>query len=112
MTRIKGIANLPRFFIGFLTVFLVFCATACSTCPPCTPERVEVLVPVVSCPVPVELTPLVLPPFPVIHSDPTNAEIKEWYVDMVETIKAREGVCLDYTKALEGLLEVYREPVE
>lgn len=65
-------------------------------------------VPVLSCPEPVALPPLVLPEWPTLADDATPEETKAWYVDMVETMKARQLLRDDRIDALNSALDLYK----
>lgn len=92
----------------FILVVLVL-SIGCASTPPCVPthEIVEVMVPVSSCPAPPVIPPTILPSWPVLPPDATTDEIKTWYVDMVETMKAREAIAKEENDGLRGIIASY-----
>ena len=93
----------------YLLISVAIFAQACSTCPPCVPthEIVEVMVPVSSCPAPPIIPPMVLPVWPALPTNATVEEIKTWYVDMVETMMARESIAAEENEGLREIIASY-----
>lgn len=92
----------------FILVVLIL-SVGCSTCPPCTPETIEVSVPVVSCPSPVELPEILLPNIPMLPENATQDELKNYYATMVEYIRIRDSLKDSRIEDLESLLNIYRD---
>ena len=98
-----------------ITIFafvVIILSAACSICPPCVPvhEIVVKKVPVYSCPEPAVLPAVVLPAWAAPPEDPAPDPLKEWYVSMQATVKARESVLVDDGKTCREYLDAYREP--
>lgn len=89
-------------------------AQGCATCPPCVPETTikEVLVPTYLCPEPPTLPLLELPDWPVLADDATDAERKQWYVDMMITVNVRIDILRERVDVLNVMLGAYREPTQ
>lgn len=87
-----------------ITLLSIGCASA-----PCVPthEIVEVMVPVSSCPAPPDIPPFAIPDWPVLPTDATTEEIKTWYVDMVETMIAREAIIEEENTSLRDIIKSY-----
>ena len=91
-------------FIISITLLSIGCAST-----PCVPthEIVEVKVPVSSCPPPPDIHPFAIPDWPVLPADATTEEIKTWYVDMVETMIAREAIIEEENTSLRDVIKSY-----
>lgn len=97
-----------------ITIFaflLIILSAACKTCPPCVPVHDIVVqeVPVYSCPEPPALPVPALPAWPVLPENATQEEIKEWYVAMETTAKARSIILLEAEKTCREYLDAYRK---
>ena len=84
--------------------------TGCSTCPPCVPttEVQEVITPVYSCPEPPDTPPVVLPPWPMLPPNATDTQMKQWYLEMARTFKARQMILTEHVESLNEMLNAYR----
>ena len=83
-----------------------------STCPPCQPTDriVEVKVPVYSCPEVPDIGQVSLPPYPQLHPDATDEQLKEFYASLAHTVRSRDSIQSNYIQYLLSLLEPYRAP--
>ena len=92
-----------------LVLVVLVLSIGCASTPPCVPthEIVEVMVPVSSCPAPPVIPLMVLPAWPVLPDTATVEEIKTWYVDMVETMMARESIAAEENDGLREIIASY-----
>lgn len=92
-----------------LILVVLILSIGCASAPPCVPthEIVEVMVPVSSCPAPPIIPPMVLPVWPALPTNATVDEIKTWYVDMVETMMARESIAAEENAGLREIIASY-----
>jgi len=100
-------------FLGLIVVVVILCyILGCSTCPPCQDrvEAVEVQVPVYSCPEVPDIGQVSLPPYPQLHPDATDEQLKEFYASLAHTVRSRDSVQSNYIQYLLSLLEPYRTP--
>ena len=95
-----------------VSVVLILSLGCGTTCPPCVPihEITEVVTPIYQCPEPPTLPGLTLPALPVLPDAATDAQRKQWYVDMVQTVNVRIDILRERVDALNAMIEAYREP--
>jgi hypothetical protein len=93
----------------FILAIIMF-MTGCATCPPCQPkvETVEVKVPVYSCPEPPKLPETLLVQYPSLPETPSDQDWKNWYAEMVATVKARHDALQIRVLLLERILDQYK----
>ena len=96
-------------FIVSITLLSIGCSST-----PCVPthEIVEVVKTVSSCPPPPDIPPFAIPDWPVLPANATTEEIKTWYVDMVETMIAREAICEEENTNLRDIIKSYGDETQ
>jgi hypothetical protein len=113
--RFKGVCEgcLGGILLGLIVLLFLMLSFGCRTSCPSKIETVEVKVPVYSCPSPQELPPLQLPDYPPApHQDSPEADIKDWYAEMVRVAKIRYEVVLTRMLILQEILDQYRPDPE
>jgi hypothetical protein len=100
-----------RFTIGVMLAGLILIlSSGCASRPPVVPPAtyVDNPLPVYSCPEPPPLTPPALPPWPLLPDNPTEDEIKTWYVEVAKTVRVRSALQSAELDARMTYLDAYR----
>lgn len=95
----------------FLVFAIIILTTGCASCPECVAEieTIEVKIPVAVYPEVPDVPALVLPEYPRPPSEVSEGATKDWYAEMVATVRARERLLLGRVELLLGILESFRE---
>ena len=102
---------MSRTVLTFIFVVLILSIGCASTCPPCVPthEVVEVITPVYNCPEPPEPSDPPLPQWPTLPELATDDQIKQWYLNMMETAKIYLFLLNERVETRDLMLGAYRE---
>ena len=103
---------------GTLLLGLILSCFGCASvkkCPECIPETeiVEVLKPVRSCPAPPDIPELELPEYPEppdimgLSDKELEKSMKDWYAEVVATVKSREALFQARIDLLRQILDSY-----